>query len=277
MNVQSAIAKRLPYQHSKVPLIVAWAQKAGCTSILKWFLFHAELLEEAEAYVSGLEKIDIHVYEKFILKSGPSYKAELAGKLADGIPVINFIRCPYQRAFSSYLHLNNRGFIRQELNGTCSPGLTVRKSILRAVYGDNVSIEYPFSFLAYLRWLSMQDVGSLEVHHAPQSSEIYKYENIHHYRLEDFSKATRFIETRFGLSSSQPIADKLTGNHHKKKSEVSLGATLKLLQTGMPVNPSPTFIFPRVTRETLKDTEFSLLIEQVFYDDIQLYDSLMPA
>ena len=47
MNFQSAISVRLPYQHSKVPLVVAWAQKGGCTSILKWFLFHAGLLEEA--------------------------------------------------------------------------------------------------------------------------------------------------------------------------------------------------------------------------------------
>jgi hypothetical protein len=277
MNFQSAISIRLPYHHTKAPFVVAWSQKAGCTSILKWFLFHAGLLEEAEAYVSGLANIDIHVYEQSILKSEPGYKRELVKKLAGGIPVFNFIRCPYQRAFSSYLHLNNRGFIAQERNGKSPPGLTVRKSILRAVYGDNVSIEYPLSFLDYLRWLNMQEVGSLEVHHAPQSSEIYKYENIHHYRLEDFSNAARVVEDRFGLSSSQPVADKFTGNHHKKKSEVSLGATLTLLETGMPVNPSPTFIFPRVTRETLKDTEFAVLIEQVFHNDIQLYDSLTPA
>ena len=49
-ELQPLIQKRMPYHHVNVPFAVLWANKAGCTSVFKWFLWHAGLLEEAQDY-----------------------------------------------------------------------------------------------------------------------------------------------------------------------------------------------------------------------------------
>ena len=274
MNVKKALSTRIPYYHPDVPFVVAWAQKAGCTSVFKWFLFHAGLLEEALEFRTDVADIDIHVYERTVFKARTGYKKELREVLESGLPVINFLRCPYQRAFSSYLQIHNRGYIRQVRDGVSSSGLKVRKKVLEFVYGRDVCIEYPFSFLEYLQWLRQQDPEKVNRHHSPQASEIYQHAGIRHFKLEDFAAATREVESEFGLGSSGDSGALFTSEHHLAKAELPKVVALNLLQRGIPINFSPNFQLPRVSAELLQQTELGDLIETIFAEDLRIYRTL---
>ncbi len=267
-----ALQQRLPHYHPDIPVLVAWAQKAGCTSVLKWFLFQAGLLEEAIRFISPDVSLDVHAYEDQVFKAGADYKASVFAALEAGLPLVNFVRCPYQRAFSSYLQIHNRFFINQERKGIDSPGFRVRRSVLRFVYGEHVSVEYPISFYEYLQWLEQSSPAELDPHHSPQHSAIYAYPNIRHYRLEDFAAVTARLAREYGLKTVEE--GQLGAGHHREKSEVPLAVTMKLLQRSVPLNASPQFQLPQVTREMLAGTEFAAIIQRVFRDDIALYDSL---
>ena len=146
------VSLRKPFHHHKIPFVVCWSQKAGCTTVFKWFLFHAGMLDEALAYIpQNPGKVrSIHKYEIEVFKARPGYTEELAEKLHGKYPVINFLRCPYERAFSSYMHIHNPKYIVYPNWKT--PGLEMRHKILEDVYGDNFCTEYPLSFLDYLLW-----------------------------------------------------------------------------------------------------------------------------
>lgn len=201
-SIDAALRLRLPHWHPDFPFLVAWAQKAGCTSVLKWFLYQVDHLDRASRYMSDSPGLDIHSYEMEVFKAGPAYKASVAEALQKGLPVINFVRCPYQRAFSSYMQIHNRFYINQEHKGIDSPGIRTRRSVLRFVYGEDVSVEYPVSFLEYLQWLEQSVPAELDPHHSPQHSAIYRYPGIRHYRLEDFDAVSRDLAQEYGLKSA---------------------------------------------------------------------------
>lgn len=267
-----ALQTRVPHWHPDVPFLVAWSQKAGCTSVLKWFLFQAGLLEDALRYSDSDPGLDIHSYEMQVFKAETGYRRGVQQALQVGLPVLNFLRCPFQRTFSAYVHLSNRFFINFERKGIESMGLRTRQRLLRHVYGDEVSIEYPVSFLDYLGWLEAEWETQDDPHHLPQHSAIYACPGIEHFRLEDFDRVVAELEQRFGLKSSR---GKVFGSgHHRPKSPVADRAALRLLERALPLNPSPQFRLPRVTRELLAGTEFEARIQRLYAQDIALYDSL---
>ena len=123
------IQTRKPLHHDALPFVLMWSQKSGCTAILRWFLYHANELSIAEQYQSESAGLDIHDYERNVLKKRTDYDKDLVKKLAADTSSIQFLRCPYARAFSSYMHIQSRFFIRLTQEGRTTPGMEVRKDI----------------------------------------------------------------------------------------------------------------------------------------------------
>jgi hypothetical protein len=73
-------------QHIDVPFIVCWSQKSGCTSVLKWFLYHAGSLDDALQHQELNLNLKIHNYENNVLKARPGYKDDLVDQLLAGKP-----------------------------------------------------------------------------------------------------------------------------------------------------------------------------------------------
>lgn len=275
MKIRRLVATRKPLHHDAVPFVVCWAQKAGCTSILKWFLFHAGLLDEAMTY--GLRNPGqvnaIHRYENEVFKSTEGYTEKLVNKLCSGSSAVNFVRCPYERTFSSYLHIHNPVFAMYP--GWQSPELTLRKKILSDMYGDAFCIEYPISFQDYLLWLMNQDMEKLDPHHRPQYNSLFDSVTVEHFRLDDFADITTILEERFGLrSSSDPTISLFSSKHHVEKANLSRRAVLDFLTRGMPITRSEGFKPPAVTRDILAGTEMGRMIEELFKRDLDLYESI---
>lgn len=274
-RLQALIQKRTPYQHPDVPFIVLWSQKSGCTSILKWFLWHAGLLEEARQYRVHEEGLSIHNYELEVFKMWPGYDEELLARIESGAPLVNFIRCPYSRAFSSYMHLHNRFYIRFERDGLPHDGLSLRYEILESIYGYRPPVEYPLSFLDYLQWLAAHSINEVEPHHAQQYTPLYDLENVTHYRLEELETVIPRLERDYRLADSGQARTEFTSPHHLEKTAVDRAAAIKLLERGVPLSKSPQYLLPEVNRELLAGTACGELIEQIFKDDIAVYDSIL--
>ena len=147
------VLKRTPFQHQQVPFIVCWSQKSGCTSVLKWFFYHAGLLDEAMRHQELNLNLEIHNYENNVFKARPGYKDELIEQILAGKPVIKFLRCPYERLFSSFMHLNNIRFLLLREEGQTTPGMMLRQNILEFIYEKPTDIDQPISFPGYLAWM----------------------------------------------------------------------------------------------------------------------------
>ena len=272
-DVYNWINFRIPHHHKDLPFILCWSHKSGCTSTLKWFFWHTGDLDKALSYTEKAGLV-IHNYEAKVFKSGSDYRTNLVDAILQGKPIINFLRCPYERAFSSYMHLHNKHFIRLEKDQIYNVGLEVRREVQRFVYGEDVSIEYPFSFWQYLKYLHSMKPSELEKHHSPQYTPIFDIKTVTHYRLEDLNKAFDELEKKFDLQESKEARHRFMSAHHIQKQSVKRRTTLKLLNLGIPLDPSPRFVIPVVNRNHLANTRFGELIEQVFRKDIEIYDTL---
>jgi len=184
------------------------------------------------------------------------------------------MRCPYERAFSSYLQLNNPKFLRLAQNDVFTPGMKVRESVLKATTGHEVGIEHPISFLQYLIWLQSQDFRKLDPHHTPQMTPLEELIPVRWYRLEDFSLATKKLEKEFSLKSSSPISGRFSSGHHQLKEQIDPLDVLAFLEQPMYCDTALTRKVPVVTRSLLEGTKFDELIRESFSKDIARYDSI---
>lgn len=105
VNLDLVARKRTPYYNKSLPSMLSWSQKAGCTTVLRWFLYQVGLLDDALAFVSTMVGLNIYSYENQVLQADPDYRTGVVSNLKAGGLVINFIRCPYERAFSGYILL----------------------------------------------------------------------------------------------------------------------------------------------------------------------------
>jgi len=98
---------RTPLYHPDFPYILFWSQKAGCTTVVKWFFAQLGLLEAAQRHSRW-----IHNYEQEVFKNRDGYRAELADALASGqYKTVKIVRNPLARAASAFLILGERGAI----------------------------------------------------------------------------------------------------------------------------------------------------------------------
>jgi hypothetical protein len=90
----------LPLVREGFPVVCCWSAKAGCTTVLKWFLKHNGLLEEAMQHGPWL-----HDYRLQRLYEEPEYEQRCRQAVrSEGVRVIKVIRDPAKRAVSTYLH-----------------------------------------------------------------------------------------------------------------------------------------------------------------------------
>lgn len=271
-QIRKLVSWRKPLHQDNVPFIVCWAQKAGCTTILKWFLYHAGLLDHAMLHPPNPGSVrSIHKYENDVFKARPGYSDELVEKLQGNYPIINFVRCPFERAFSSYMAIHN-SYLAVYPNWNTSYQ-KIRREILDDLYGSNASIEYPLSFKDYLVWLGGKNPGTLDPHHRPQFNPLFEALPVKHFKLDDFASITASLEKKYRLTSSAALnSGTYSSEHHINKIALSKESTVAFLMRGMPVARSQDFCTPAISRAILEGSELGDMVEEIFSRDIDLYD-----
>lgn len=268
---------RTPYCHPAVPFITLWSQKSGCTTVLKWHLFHAGLLEEATAFRTSATSLNIHRFHNQWIRAHRGHRRRTLSQMRRGLkPVINFMRNPWERAYSCYLHSYSPAMIRLQERGVENNSMRLRRRILLHLYGESEPLAREYSFLDYLKWLECQDLEELNPHHSPQYSQLYDLAPVRHFRLEDFPAASHLLEQEFDLADSSRSRQLFSSGHHKPKATMPADLALESLHRGLPLGRSPGYQLPRVTAALIDGTEIGALVERIFARDIAIYRNIKP-
>ncbi len=181
----------LPLQQPNFPVAVCWSAKSGCTTVLKWFLAHTQLLDEALAYSSW-----VHDYRQHKLFQANGYRQQCERLFRHGTShtfVVKVIRDPATRAVSSFLH-----FLR------CSRDVrhwSVETDVRRWKSAAGIAHQPGLSFRQFLLFVTAQQLNRarLDPHFRPQHDVRQDARVDAFIRLEDLADALRVIEHRTGL------------------------------------------------------------------------------
>lgn len=263
-----AVWTRMALHHPDLPVVLLWSEKAGCTSLLKWFLAQTGRLEEALAYSDW-----VHDWELDVMKAQPSYEEQLHERLRDGSPVIKLVRDPFDRAVSQYLMM-----VRHP-DGSDHPTVAVRRSIRRAVHGDP-DVDASYSFEEFLRWLADQDPTELDLHLAPQATALEDAlsaagRTVELLRLERFDEGIRALEERFGLPPVD-LAEVTTSRHHSRRRDFVGVSPDAVTRFRFPI-PLDRRTYPIPESSMFRTATTDMLVTAASGDDVARYGYARPV
>jgi hypothetical protein len=182
--------RRLINREKKV--IIGWTAKAGCSMSIKLFYKYIGILDEALQYSAWPHFYREEVYEKNNHISTDDLNN-------DDFLKIKFVRNPYARAISSYIHALKTGYI------------------WNYVKQDNHDI----SFKQFLEMITnaTKHIAIWDLHHSMQKEwdeDNFQYNEI--IQIEELDKRLLEINTKYDIDFE--VNDKiLTNHHHIKKTD----------------------------------------------------------
>lgn len=90
-----------PLYHKKENIMVLWQAKAGCTMVKKMFFHHEGKLQEILKKHPWIHNFN---YSEYSMKT-PN----------ENTKIIQFVRCPFERAVSSYIHVQRHFYAFKEI------------------------------------------------------------------------------------------------------------------------------------------------------------------
>jgi hypothetical protein len=264
----------VPLHHPDLPFVLLTSQKAGSTSVAKWFFLKAGLLEEAQAHSAW-----IHDYEQEVFTRRPGYLRAVRRAIDAGIDVVKVVRDPAARAFSGYLELNEHWAVLNRLDHWT---VYWRMRVIRDLFGRDGDYIEPFSFVQYMGWLSQQNQKRLNPHLAPQRTALERGlgNRLHARRIEDGLELFYALERTYDLAASEAdqLATLLASSHHNDKAPVDAEGLRTALREGYRAHRPAGSRFPEVRTNTLdQDPETAALVRSVFRVDYDAYGSLYPS
>ncbi len=251
--------KRTPLFNEDFPLVLLWSQKAGCTTLSRWFFYQIGLLDKALQYHSS-----IHVYKNAVYYQQKDYVDNLTKSISNPKKdTIRLVRNPYKRAVSSYLTIASYCYSKKLLKTK----LNEDWSRIYNLYYNNTPPYKGISFKQFLYYLEKVGVNldTVDGHIAKQHCSGEESFVTNYIKIENFTSEIRNIEKRYNLSKSpntllkspNTFSPKMTlnGNH----SELIL--TSKQLING----PLPNY-------ESFYDREAIQLCNEIFKDDFSFYN-----
>jgi len=201
----------VPIYSSAIPLAVLFSAKAGCTFATKWFLFQEGTLEEAMAYSDWP-----HRYRQDVIYQRPGYMDDVRKLLSLGPRVVKFVRDPYDRAVSSYLHFSH--ITQRDQPRLALPVLAAIGEHLGRPVGDGAT----FTFREFISFLSAQDMQTTDPHFRLQVSPCERagrLADMHVVRIEDSRAELPRLEAELGLPASD-YAELRRSPHHTARADL---------------------------------------------------------
>jgi len=254
----------LPLHQPGFPVVVCWSAKSGCTTVLKWFLAHNGLLDEALAYSPW-----IHEYrqQKFQVAG---YRRQCERLFRTGHAnrfIVKVIRDPATRAVSSFLH-----FLRAGDDNAQWPATSLVKQWKAAA---GIERQSGLTFRQFLTWVTEQQFKRvvLDPHFRPQFDAQQDSHVDAYICLEDLAAGLRAVEDFVGLShvdvhalSESPHHNPMTAGHAWPTVAADFPADRSTFdQRGTP--PAEAFLDPHTLR----------LIRIVYGEDYDAYGAYYDA
>ena len=259
---QSELSYRVPLYSPDFPFIVLWSQKAGCTSVVKWFFVQIGILKRAMRHHNW-----VHNYENEVFKARDGYMDACVSAVNQGTGVLKFVRNPYTRLYSGYLETCRRHVLSDPHHWST----TTRKSVLRYLRGFEGDLEYTYSFHQFVDWFVNQDPQSLDPHLSAQYQNWEKNVSLRYIRLEDSDNPFLALEREYGLkdTSMRPVVFK-SGHHHIKQPR-SLSEQRKSLELGIPIQKSGKFEFYEASPYAIETSPSGHMIRKALAADFAAY------
>lgn len=181
---------------SKCRFIIDWTPKAACTIICKIFFDYMDELEEALKFNEWIHRSR----EKYYKKYGMVTRNLL---LQNNIIKIKFVRNPYSRAVSSYLH------------------------VMKNIRSFNIFNREDMSFYTFLLNLEKQKYSSdtnYNDHYNLQMIDSEKENTFHHIiKVENLEEEIKNLNKRYHIN----LNHNFTSNHHiiKNRIDINISST----------------------------------------------------
>lgn len=257
--VKRLAGRRLILHAPDFPLVLLFSEKAGCTSLTKWFLFQIGKLEEATEFHPW-----VHRYRKSVHCRQPGYEWQsLRLLLFRGRPIVKLVRNPYDRAVSSFLATLGGAHDR---DGETWAGTLLAAA--RAHAGKPAADA--LSFHDFLGLLAATGTGrdKLDKHVARQhmAGEERRVDRI--IRLERFAEEIRQLEAEFNLARS-PLELITSSRHHR--SAVHHAATSGACAADLEITSQQVRKGNMPAYDTFYSAETRRLVRQCFAADFEAY------
>jgi hypothetical protein len=177
-------------------LALLWSAKAGCTFATKWFFAQLNILDAALFYHPW-----VHKYREDVFYKSKTYQDALPNLLKENYVFIKFVRSPFSRAVSSYLHALR-----------CPDG----KELLERFFGWEITDDKGFSFEEFVNYLMSLDILHCNPHHMLQVHPIEHAGWItpdHIVKMEDSLNTIRTLERQYNLKET-PLEELMRSDHN---------------------------------------------------------------
>ncbi len=180
-------------------LAVFISAKSGCTFAVKWFLFHCNRLAEAQQHSKW-----IHNFRQEVLYQEPDYDPALV--LDSTVRTVKFVRNPFARAVSSYVHAVRYPHEDDKLS----------VYLKRDLNSGN-----RFSFREFIGFLESIDLNRCNPHHRLQMhpaevANIFTPQFV--IKLEHGEQALTEVESKLKLDHA-PYAELRGSSHHTSRDD----------------------------------------------------------
>jgi hypothetical protein len=234
----------IPLFHPKIPLVLFWSQKSGCTSLSNWFYFQLGLLREAESF-GGVHSYTFNHYVK-----QDDYKKRLMNQIKMK-ECYKLVRNPYRRSVSAFIQ-----FLATQIDEY--------RKINKYLYNDENS-DKGVSFKQFIHYIKdTLPGGSIDPHCFPQyfhGEEEYIKDN--YIYLENFKNDILRIEQKYGLKKSYPSL--FVSPHHNSHRMIIKGDFSEFKFT------RESIIYGLPTYESFYDKEVKELVRSIYYKDFKIY------
>jgi hypothetical protein len=253
----------LPLIRPGFPITVCWSAKAGCTTVLKWFLAHNHLLEEALAYSSW-----VHDYREQRLCAGHDYLRQCVHTFDNLLPdpfIIKVIRSPASRAVSSFLH-----FLRNEHSSAWAAGATVNAWKQAAGLGHQRGL----SFRQFLHFIAdEQRLGHvIDIHFRPQYTPLQDTRVHAHLKLEKLAAGLAELEDMFHLRHVA-VQGLSVSEHHNPP---TAACTWPETPAALPADRHTLATYGTPSTDAFLDRDTRALIRGVYRIDYEAYPWAYP-
>ena len=184
-------------------IALLWSAKSGCTLAVKWFFFQRSELQKALEYSSWIHDYRIDTYRNSAAFQAGVHRAQY-GKMR----YIRFVRNPFSRAVSSYLHM-----VR-------TVGDDAFHQPFNEFLGRDIERDASATFREFVNFLSPLDMRHCDIHYRQQAHHL-ETENMididYVVHLENVEKELQDVTRYYGLKPAS-VSELSSSGHNTTRS-----------------------------------------------------------